>query len=153
MDRVDGPTMADQLAEHPEQAEPLGRLLADLHRALDRTRSRGSALVDGDLHPDNVLMSAEGPVLFDWTNQRTGPRALDVALTWLMLGCFNPDDDALRAHLAPLRAEFLRCFLEAVDAGAAAAALPEAAMIRRADASTTFEEHSRIDRLVRVSAS
>jgi hypothetical protein len=91
-------------------------------------------------------------VLIDWTNHRTGPRALDVALTWLVLGCFDPDDDALRAQLAPLRAELLRSFLEAVDADAAAAALPEAAIIRRADPSTTSEEYSRIDRLVRESA-
>jgi len=32
MDRVDGPTMAVYM-EHPEQAGPSGRLLADLHRA------------------------------------------------------------------------------------------------------------------------
>ena len=153
MDRVDGPTLAEQLAEHPEEAGAFGRLLADLHHALDRTRSRGSALVHGDLHPGNVLMSADGPVLIDWTNHRIGPRALDVALTWLVLDCFDPDDDALRAQLAPLRDELLRSFLEAVDADAAAAALPEAALIRRADPSTTSEEHSRIDRLVRVSAS
>ncbi len=150
MDRVDGPTMADRLAEHPKQAGPFGRLLADLHHGLDGTGSRGSALLHGDLHPGNVLMSADGPVLIDWTNHRIGPRALDVALTWLVLDCFDPDDDALRIQLASLRVEFLRSFLEAVDASAAAAALPEAAVIRRADPATTSEEHSRIDRLLSV---
>ena len=84
----------------------------------------------GDLHPGNVLMSAGGPVLIDWTNHRIGPRALDVALTWLVLDCFDPDDESLRIQLASLRVEILRSFLEGVDASAAAAALPEAAMIR-----------------------
>lgn len=150
MDRVDGPTMAEQLAHHPEQAAVLARSLADLHHALDRTGPPGSALVHGDLHPGNVLMSGDGPVLIDWTNHRTGPRALDVALTWLVLACFDPDDDVLRHQLAPLRHGFLRSFLEAVDSGAAAAALPEAARIRQADPSTTFEERSRISRLLTV---
>jgi fructosamine-3-kinase len=79
-----------RIVEHPEQAGPHGRLLADLHHGLDGTRSRGSALVHGNLHPGNVLMSADGPVLIDWTNHRTGLRALDVALTWLVLDCFDP---------------------------------------------------------------
>lgn len=150
MDRVDGPTMADQLAEHPEQAGPSGHLLADLHHALDGTGSRGFAVVHGDLHPGNVVMSADGPVLIDWTNHRSGPRALDVALTWLLLDCFDPDDDALRIRLGSLRGEFLRSFLEAMDASAAAAALPEAGAIRRADPATTSEEHSRINHLLSV---
>jgi hypothetical protein len=97
-------------------------------------------------------MSAEGPVLIDWTNHRIGRRALDVALTWLVLACFDPDDDALRIHLASLRDELLRSFLDAVDANAAVAVLPEAAAIRRADPATTAEEHSRIDRLLSVAS-
>lgn len=152
MDRIDGPTMAVLLAQHPEQARPFGRLLADLHHALDATCSADAALVHGDLHPGNVVMSPDGPVLIDWTNFRIGPRALDVALTWLVLESFDPDDDALRVQLAPLRRELLRSFLEAVDVPAAAAALPDAAVIRRADPATTAAERFRIDHLVSVAS-
>jgi len=35
-----------------------------------------------------------------------GPRTLDVALTWLELYCFDPDDEALRVKIAPLRRSF-----------------------------------------------
>ncbi|MEP6852309.1 MAG: ester cyclase [bacterium] len=113
--------------------------MADLHCALDGTESAGGALVHGDPHPGNVVMSEKGPVLIDWTNHRTGPRALDVALTWLLLDCFDPDEPALTLQLAPLRAELLRSFSAAVDVVAAAAALPDAAAIRHADPATTPE--------------
>jgi hypothetical protein len=73
-----------------------------------------------------------------------------VALTWLVLDCFDPDDHALRIQPASLRVELLRSFLEAVDAHAAAAALPEAAVIRRADPTGTSEEHSQLDRLLSI---
>lgn len=148
MDRVHGPTMADQLVERPEAARPFGRVLADLHHALDGTGAPGSALVHGDVHPGNVLMGPDGPVLIDWTNHRIGPRAVDVALTWLVLGCFEPDDAAFRITFASLRVELLGGFLEAVDTDAAAAALPQAAGIRRADPATTPTELARIDQLL-----
>lgn len=125
MDRVGGPTMAGYLAEHPERSEFCGRVVADLDRTLDGTQSGGGALVHGDLHPGNVVMSKQGSVLIDWTNHQTGPRALDVALTWLVLDCFDPDEHALTLELAPLRARLLRSFSDAVDVVAAAAALLE----------------------------
>lgn len=151
MDRVAGPTMAGHLAAHPEQAESCGRILADLHRALDLTESgAGAALVHGDLHPLNVLMSPDGPVLIDWTNHRTGRRALDVALTWMVLQCFDPDDDAMRLQFASLRAALVRGFLGSVDVAAAAASLQDAAVIRHADPATSATEHTRIDRLLAV---
>ena len=43
--------MLDQLAKHPQQAGPFGRVLAELHEALDRTGPPECALVHGDLHP------------------------------------------------------------------------------------------------------
>jgi aminoglycoside phosphotransferase (APT) family kinase protein len=148
MDRVDGPTMLDQLAKHPDQASPFGRVLAELHEALDRTGAAESALVHGDLHPGNVLMSTGGSVLIDWTNHRLGPRALDLALTWLVLECFDPGDDVFGDQFAPVKVELLSSFLTAVDAAAAAARMPEAAAIRRADPATTPGEHFRIDQLL-----
>jgi hypothetical protein len=86
-------------------------------------------------------------VLIDWTNHRPGPRALDVALTWLVLECFDPGDHVLGDQFAQMKVELLASFLTAVDAAAAAACLPAAAALRRTDPATTPEEHSRIDQL------
>jgi hypothetical protein len=93
-------------------------------------------------------MRAAGPVIIDWTNQRIGPRSLDLALTWLVLACFQPDDESLRARLAHTRAALVRGFLEAIDIRGAAASLHDAAVIRHADPATTSAEHTRIDRLL-----
>lgn len=38
-----------------------------------------------DLHPANVLLAADGPVLIDWGIARTGPATLDTAMTALTL--------------------------------------------------------------------
>ena len=94
MDLVPGPTMLSDLADHPDRAGDYGRVLADLHASLDHVRPRdGSALrlVHGDLHPGNVVLDERGPVLLDWTNHRFAYRALDLALSWLILACFVPD--------------------------------------------------------------
>ena len=137
MDLVPSPTMLSDLGGH--RAGPgTTVVLADLHASLDHVRPRAGSdlrLVHGDLHPGNVVLSEHGPVLLDWTNHRFGYRALDFALTWLVLACFAPDPtdeppDAVRAAL-------LEGFLGAVDRSAAAAALDDAATIRRAEPATT----------------
>src|SRR5258708_30835577 len=38
-----------------------------------------------DLHPENVLMSARGPVLIDWEGAARGPAAADLALCWVVV--------------------------------------------------------------------
>lgn len=155
MDRVDGPTMMTALADQPGQAVRFGVLLADLHRRLDVTAADGAAhvaLVHGDLHPDNVLMSAGGPVIIDWTNFRVGPRSLDLALTWIVLACFQPDGQELRVRLEPTRAPLLAAFVESIDMNGAKTYLHDAASIRRADPATTQTEQECIARLVAEAA-
>ncbi len=153
MDRVEGPTMMSALADRPDQGVRFGALLADLHRRLDATTTAttagepDTALVHGDLHPGNVLLSANGPVLIDWTNHRVGPRSLDVALTWIVLACFQPHDD-VRTDLDSTRALLLSGFLGSIDRAGAVDSLTTAAAIRHGDPATTPTEHARIDRLV-----
>jgi aminoglycoside phosphotransferase (APT) family kinase protein len=148
MDAVTGPTMLVDLLDHPDRAERYGGVLGDLHRDLDRVPSRsGAGLVHGDLHPGNVLMSADGAVLIDWTNSSWAHRSLDVAITWVVLACFGPADPALDAAIRPMRGPLLTGFLAAVDRTAAAGSLREAAAIRHGDPATLPEEHERIDQL------
>ena len=45
----------------------------------------GAALLHGDLHPGNVLMSADGPVVIDWFDATIGHPITDVVRTSLLL--------------------------------------------------------------------
>ena len=46
---------------------------------------RGAALLHGDLHPGNVLMSLEGPVVIDWFDSAIGHPMADVVRSSLLL--------------------------------------------------------------------
>ena len=85
LERIDGPTMGHRLRRRPWEArEHVGRL-AELHERLHAIPLDGGSLVHFDLHPDNVLMSASGPVVIDWTNAHAGMPEADVAMTWIIL--------------------------------------------------------------------
>jgi Ser/Thr protein kinase RdoA (MazF antagonist) len=93
LERVDGPTMAQDLALAPWRLRPHARMIAALHEQLHGIRApdglsavdEGEALLHLDLHPENVLLSPSGPVVIDWTNALRGTPALDVAFTWIVL--------------------------------------------------------------------
>ena len=151
MDAVSGPSMLADLLAHPDRAERYGEVLADLHGRLDRVplRSASTGLVHGDLHPGNVLLSPDGPVLIDWTNATWAERSLDVAATWILLTCFDSDDPAVEPMITAVREPLLSAFLRGVDRTAAASSLREAARIRHDDPATRPEERRRIDQLCR----
>src|SRR6478672_1831381 len=64
MERIDGPIMMDAMVRPPWK---LGAHL--------------------DLHPLNVIMSPNGPVVIDWPNARRGDPILDVAVTYALIAC------------------------------------------------------------------
>lgn len=45
----------------------------------------GEALCHGDFHPDNILLTPDGPVIIDWPDATRGDPASDVARTSLLL--------------------------------------------------------------------
>lgn len=125
IDRVDGTDMVDLLGRAPWRAAAYGRILAELHLALREIAPsdpdlRGDepreALVHGDLHPGNVLVSAGGPVVIDWESARAGPSDFDAATTWLLMEVAEVDDVAvlIRPILARVRATLTRAFLRRV---------------------------------------
>lgn len=69
-------------------------------------------LCHGDLHPDNVIMTADGPRLIDWIGAVRGPAALDLACTHFLLDEIAPEyvDDPERPRTidAVMRAEYAR---------------------------------------------
>lgn len=62
--------------EEPERAEA-GRIVAAL--------PRGAALLHGDLHPGNVLLGSNGPVVIDWFDAAIGHPIADVVRSSLLL--------------------------------------------------------------------
>jgi len=155
--------MLAALLDDPGTVEVHGRTLAELHHRLDVVlppaewdlpvpTGRRGRLLHGDLHPGNVVLSAAGPVLIDWTNAGTGRSAHDTATTWLVVGCFAHPDPGVDARLEDLRRPLLNAFLSEVDRAAAAAALPLVAAGRIADPATTDDERSRIHAFVAAAA-
>jgi Phosphotransferase enzyme family len=45
----------------------------------------GDGLCHGDLHPDNVIMTADGPRLIDWIGAVRAPAAFDLAISHILL--------------------------------------------------------------------
>jgi Ser/Thr protein kinase RdoA (MazF antagonist) len=68
-------------------------LVAGLLALIDRL-SPDAGLCHGDIHPDNVIMTAQGPRLIDWSGTARAPAACDLAVTHFGL-----------TEIAPLRAD------------------------------------------------
>ncbi|MDQ1476953.1 MAG: hypothetical protein QOE62_2182 [Actinomycetota bacterium] len=106
MERIDGPIMMDAMVRPPWKLPAYLGLLADLHDRLHEieapdwlprlpddspsasgTSTPGRRLLHLDLHPLNVIMSPNGPVVVDWPNARAGDPMADVALTFALISC------------------------------------------------------------------
>ena len=133
------------------------RVLAALHDQLHqiaapegllRPFGTGERIVHLDLHPGNVMLTAGGPVVIDWTNAAAGPPGADVAMAYLIMA--SSDLDALPWWIRPaawsLRRVFLRRFQAAVrdDPGPY---LAQVARYRLADVNVRPAEAARLLRL------
>lgn len=121
-ERIEGPTLWQQVLDRPARSREVGRRLAELQLALfeliapvalptqhNRLVSKirvAAARVDpavgealeliperagrmrlchGDLHPSNVILSRDGPVLVDWYDASRGDPVADIARTCMTL--------------------------------------------------------------------
>ena len=109
--------------EVPLPARLDGRLVAGLRRhvpehiapgilALIERLQPGDELCHGDLHPGNVIMTAEGPRLIDWTGTVRAPAAFDLGLSHILLTELAPevvdDPERPRAVNAAVQSEYAR---------------------------------------------
>lgn len=76
-------------------------LTADWGRIADRDPA-GTAIVHGDLHADNVLLTAEGPLLIDLELAGAGPASYDVAPSVVAVERYGADRASLDQFLAAL---------------------------------------------------
>jgi aminoglycoside phosphotransferase (APT) family kinase protein len=147
MERADGPTMLTVLGRRPLAFRRQARLLARLHAVVHAVPALAwlpapfgdgdgaQVLLHRDLHPQNVILTADGPRIIDWEGAARGPAVADVAMTGLSAA-------AVRA----VQALFTRSFLAAagpVDRDWLAAAVRQ----RLADPHLLPPERVRLERL------
>jgi Ser/Thr protein kinase RdoA (MazF antagonist) len=143
LERLSGPTMLTAVTAKSLTADEAGAVLADLHHRLHQIPG---GIVHLDLHPANVMLTDNGPVVIDWRNARTGPGGLDVALTALILSQVSIDPDRppqVRTLAGAVLGPFLRAVGGPFD-------LDGAVAFRRADRNMTDAELGRIATAARL---
>ncbi|MFF1676249.1 phosphotransferase [Streptomyces sp. NPDC058256] len=90
MERLSGPTMLEAFGVGLLAPREAGVILAGLLRALHAVPARLSAdpavrVLHLDLHPDNVMLTPEGPKVIDWANTEEGPPGLDWGMSAVIL--------------------------------------------------------------------
>jgi thiamine kinase-like enzyme len=139
LERLVGRDMLADLSARPWLARRHARTLAGLHDRLHAITAPpslrapfgpGGRVLHLDLHPGNVMLTAAGPVVIDWSNVAAGPAAADVAMAWLIIATSEVDEPPLllRPAISSVRAVLLRRFRALVrdDPG------PELARVARA---------------------
>ncbi len=155
MDRVDGPTLLAELIDRSEQVDEAMRILVDLHDRVHavsapadvpRRSLPGDRLLHLDLHVLNVIRTADGPVLIDWTNAIAGPPEADLAMTWIAHSSVTAADVGLRDEqlFRRLQREMSESLLAQVDPAPIAAVLPDVATWRLDDPSVSAAEADRV---------
>ncbi|MEV4318400.1 phosphotransferase [Actinocrispum sp. NPDC049592] len=131
--RVDGPSLLDALIRGDVELGAGMRLLADLVNWL---HGLPGYVLHMDLHPGNVLLGPDGPVVIDWRNARDGDADLDTAMSALLLAqlAVHPD-----YRLVP----DLRTFLRHVT-GNPREQLTLATELRRDDPNLTLAEREQL---------
>jgi tRNA A-37 threonylcarbamoyl transferase component Bud32 len=137
MELIPGETLLEGIWGRPWAMPRAAAVIADLHERVHAIPFDGARLVHFDLHPDNVLLGPDGPVLIDWTNARGGDPDADVALTWLIA----ETSAGIRGRL------FAWLFRRIVGREAIRRGFSEASAFRLADPHVTDAERARVWRL------
>lgn len=114
-------------SELPAQRAVLERAITYAPTLPERLRSRvlqrlarlpgGAAICHGDFHPDNIVMTAQGPVIIDWMTATCGDPAADVARTTLLFRTADaPESNPVRAAaLEQVRHRFYATYRRAYE--------------------------------------
>lgn len=156
MERLDGPTMLDVLTSKPWRARAIGRRLAALQAQVHRVPidglelrrfSDGDSILHLDLHPDNVMLTARGPVIIDWSNVAIGDPLADVMYSWMIMVTSSPDGVplVLRPALRRVRRMLTDGFIERTPLDDTARGwIARVCDVRLADPNTRDDERRRV---------
>lgn len=84
------PTQRERMRGRIERAEAIPSATSQRVLALLDSLPAGSQLCHGDFHPDNVLLTARGPVIIDWIDATAGHPLADVARSSLLMSFAQP---------------------------------------------------------------
>lgn len=97
LERLSGPTMLQAfgtgLIDAREAGEVLAGLLWQLHAVPGRRP--GARILHLDLHPENVILTPDGPRVIDWTNAQDGDPGLDWGISAVILAQVAVGDEAI----------------------------------------------------------
>jgi aminoglycoside phosphotransferase (APT) family kinase protein len=79
------PAQRERLREKIQNARPLSDAMKQTTLTALAQLPEDTALCHGDFHPDNIVLSARGPVILDWTDATCGHPLADVARTALLM--------------------------------------------------------------------
>lgn len=162
MERLDGVSMLTAIERGPWKLGRHADLWADLHRRLAAVpvgplADAGLPVRFGapanvlhlDFHPDNIMLTSDGPVVIDWSNVSLGPAAADVAESWIIAATSSVDGGAVVGALVRLvRGRLVDRFVDGCGRAAAIAMVPTVAEYRLGDRNVRPEEADRIRALV-----
>ncbi len=160
MERIEGTTMVATMTKRPWTIPRQGSVLADLHRRLhelsapawlhDAPVGRGDRMLHLDLHPLNVMIGKQGPVVIDWTGACRGDPAVDVALAWvLMMAGEVPTGRLLLTIMSHARSILVKSFLRSFDLDVVKQSLGDVVAWKALDPHMSVSEQDRMWQVVK----
>jgi len=155
LDRLYGPTMTAVATRKPFSSTRHARTLARLHNQLHAiaapdwlpriAEGDDNRVVHLDLHPDNVIMTPDGPVVIDWCTARAGHPGADAASIVVLFTAMRPPVPWFaRALIAAAKGPMLAAFLATVEHEPTDTHIHHAILKRLDDRNTSPEEKRRL---------
>jgi hypothetical protein len=159
MERIYGPTMSAFIEKRPWALRHQGAVLAELHEQLhvipapdwtsDAPCGSGDRLIHLDLHPLNVILTPNGPVVIDWPNAASGDGNTDIALTWVLIAAGGVSAGRIKAAVEGWgRSILIESLLRRFDASSVRAQLPDVIEWKSRDSHMSEAERRAMRRLV-----
>ncbi len=163
MELAEGPSMLADLSSRPWRLGRHAATLAGLHDRLHAVGApqwlgpapggEGESLVHLDLHPLNVMLGTDGPVVIDWANAARGRAGADVAVSWLLMATATIPGSRLQASLiGRFRSSLVRSFLGHFDLAIVRDELGDVVEWKCRDENMSPSEQARMRALARAEA-
>jgi hypothetical protein len=158
LETLEGSTMLKDLTSRPWRIHQHAKTLAQLHRKLGDIEAPpswpqvcpGSSILHLDLHPGNVLITTNGPVVVNWNTVARGSASFDAALTYVMLRTGETDSKLFaRLVINIFRKTFAQFFAKAFGKEQIEKYLREAAELRLLNTNLSATERERVFALAR----